>query len=129
MTHHQAKEADIQALSELKRVLDKKETLLMELQSANSDIIENQSGIECLKYSEVFKKHYATVLVELKEASGQVSDAMLQLRQQNTYKGNSLPPWMKPQASSNVYDNLTNMLDSSLTQELGSTIFQIKDPG
>ncbi|XP_020209883.1 protein ALWAYS EARLY 3-like isoform X2 [Cajanus cajan] len=118
MTHHQAKEADIQALSELKRVLDKKETLLMELQSANSDIIENQSGIECLKYSEVFKKHYATV-----------SDAMLQLRQQNTYKGNSLPPWMKPQASSNVYDNLTNMLDSSLTQELGSTIFQIKDPG
>ncbi|XP_020207423.1 protein ALWAYS EARLY 2 [Cajanus cajan] len=49
MTHHQAKEADIQALSELKRVLDKKETLLMELQSVNSDIIENQSGIECLK--------------------------------------------------------------------------------
>lgn len=43
----------------------------MELRSANSDILENQNDIECLKDSEVFKKHYATVLVELKEASGQ----------------------------------------------------------
>ncbi|TKY52226.1 ALWAYS EARLY 2 protein [Spatholobus suberectus] len=58
VTHHQAKEADIHALSELKRALDKKETLLMELRSANSDILENQNGIKCLKDSEVFKKHY-----------------------------------------------------------------------
>lgn len=43
----------------------------MELRSSNSDILENQNGIECLNDSEVFKKHYATVLVELKEASGQ----------------------------------------------------------
>ncbi|KAH1037631.1 hypothetical protein GYH30_056798 [Glycine max] len=125
VTHHQAKEADIHAVSELKRALDKKETLLMELRSANSDILENQNGIECLKDSEVFKKHYATVLVELKEASGQVSDAMLQLRQRNTYRGNSLPPWMKPQASFNVHDDLPGMLDSSLTQELGSTVVQV----
>ncbi|KAL5196092.1 Protein ALWAYS EARLY 3 [Glycine soja] len=114
VTHHQAKEADIHAVSELKRALDKKETLLMELRSANSDILENQNGIECLKDSEVFKKHYATV-----------SDAMLQLRQRNTYRGNSLPPWMKPQASFNVHDDLPGMLDSSLTQELGSTVVQV----
>jgi len=55
----------------------------------------------------------------------QVSDAMLQLRQRNTYRGNSLPPWMKPQTSFNVHDDLPNMLDSSLTQELGSTVVQI----
>ncbi|KAK8467928.1 hypothetical protein PHAVU_007G179500 [Phaseolus vulgaris] len=125
VTHHQAKEADIHALSELKRALDRKETLLMELRSSNSDILENQNGIECVNDSEVFKKHYAMVLVELKEASGQVSDAMLQLRQRNTYRGNSLPPWMKPQTSFNVHDDLPNMLDSSLTQELGSTVVQI----
>ncbi|KAK7344238.1 hypothetical protein VNO77_13618 [Canavalia gladiata] len=125
VTHHQAKEADIHALSELKRALDKKETLLMELRKANSDILENQNGIECLKDSETFKKHYATVLVELKEASGQVSDAMLQLRQRNTYTGNSLPPWMKPQTSFTVHDGLPSMLDSSPTQELGSTVIEI----
>ncbi|KAL9318495.1 hypothetical protein ACSQ67_015012 [Phaseolus vulgaris] len=116
VTHHQAKEADIHALSELKRALDRKETLLMELRSSNSDILENQNGIECVNDSEVFKKHYAMVLV---------SDAMLQLRQRNTYRGNSLPPWMKPQTSFNVHDDLPNMLDSSLTQELGSTVVQI----
>ncbi|XP_028184337.1 protein ALWAYS EARLY 2-like isoform X3 [Glycine soja] len=114
VTHHQAKEADIQAVSELKHALDKKETLLMELRSANSDILENKNGIDCLKDSEVFKKHYATV-----------SDAMLQLRQRNTYRGNSLPSWMKPQASFNVHDDLPSMLDSSLTQELGSTVVQV----
>ncbi|XP_047148954.1 protein ALWAYS EARLY 2-like isoform X3 [Vigna umbellata] len=125
VTHHQAREADIHALSELKRALDKKETLLIELRSSNSDILENQNGIECLNDSEVFKKHYATVLVELKEASGQVSDAMLQLRQRNTYRGNSLPPWMKPQTGFSVHDDLPSMLDGSLTQEFGSTVVQI----
>ncbi|XP_019441172.1 PREDICTED: protein ALWAYS EARLY 2-like isoform X1 [Lupinus angustifolius] len=125
LTHHQAKEADIHALSELKRALDKKETLLMELKSANTDILENQNDIECLKDSEAFKKHYATVLVELKEASGQVSDAMVHLRQRNTYTGNSLTPWMKPQVSFNDHDNLPGMLDSSLPQELGSTVNEI----
>ncbi|KAL2325514.1 hypothetical protein Fmac_024572 [Flemingia macrophylla] len=114
VTHHQAKKADIQALSELKRALDKKETLLMELRSANSDILENQNGIECLKDSEDFKKHYATV-----------SDAMLQLRQRNTYRGNSLPPWIKPEASFNVHHDLTKFLDCSVTQEIGPTVVQI----
>ncbi|KAF1880355.1 hypothetical protein Lal_00048992 [Lupinus albus] len=114
MTHHQAKEADIHALSELKRALDKKETLLMELKSANTDILENQNDIECLKDSEAFKKHYATV-----------SDAMVHLRQRNTYTGTSLTPWMKPQVSFNDHDNLPGMLDSFLPHELGSTVNEI----
>lgn len=47
------------------------ETVLIELRNANNGILENQNGIESLKDPEGFKKHYATVLVELKEASGQ----------------------------------------------------------
>ncbi|KAK7269336.1 hypothetical protein RIF29_22061 [Crotalaria pallida] len=109
---HQSKEADIHALSELKRALDKKEKLLMELKSTNTDILENQNDIECLKDSEAFKKHYATV-----------SEAMVHLRQRNSYAGNSLPPWMKPQTS--FTDQLPSLLDSSLAQELGSTVTEI----
>ncbi|XP_058760586.1 protein ALWAYS EARLY 3-like isoform X2 [Vicia villosa] len=122
---HQAKEADIHALSELKRALDKKETVLIELRNANNGILENQNGIECLKDPEGFKKHYATVLVELKEASGQVSDTMLQLRQRNTYTDNSFPPWMKPKADFEVHDDLPSVLDNSMTQESRSTVIEI----
>ncbi|KEH43078.1 protein ALWAYS EARLY 2 isoform X3 [Medicago truncatula] len=111
---HQSKEADIHALSELKRALDKKDTLLAELRNANNGILENQNGIECLKDSEGFKKHYATV-----------SDTMLQLRQRNTYTETSLPPWMKPKANFEGHDDLPNMLDSSMTQESRSTVIEI----
>ncbi|KAE9618963.1 putative protein LIN-9/Protein ALWAYS EARLY [Lupinus albus] len=139
LTHFQAKEADIHALYELKRALDKKllisflkakvdpfvficevpsslETLLMELKSANADILENQNVIECLKDSESFKKHYAAVLV---------SDAMVHLRQHNTYTGNYLPPGMKPQSNFNDHNNLPSLLDSSLPQEFGSSVKEI----
>lgn len=56
----------------------------------------------------------------------QVSDTMLQLRQRNTYPGNSLPPWMKPKANFEVHDDLPGvLLDSSLAQESGSTVIEI----
>ena len=46
--------------------------MLLELRKTNNEILENQnSGDYALKDSEPFKKHYATVLVQLKEASGQ----------------------------------------------------------
>lgn len=124
--------------------------MLSELRNANNDILENQDDIDCLRDSESFRKHYATVLVQLKEASGQacgfhrllfyykiffclkvtfdcyfhfqVSSALLQLRQRNTYTGNSLPPWMKTQASFNVHEDLPY---SSLAPELGSTVIEI----
>ncbi|XP_057425539.1 protein ALWAYS EARLY 2-like isoform X2 [Lotus japonicus] len=114
VTQHQAKEADINALSELKSALDKKETLLMELGNANNNLLENQNGVECSKDSEAFKKHYAMV-----------SQATVQLRQRNTYTGNSLPPRMDPQASCNIHNHLSSALDSSLAQELGSTVIEI----
>ncbi|XVF06071.1 hypothetical protein REPUB_Repub06bG0016700 [Reevesia pubescens] len=71
MAHIQGREADIQAMSELNRALNKKEVLLTELRNSNTDILENRNGNSCLKGSEPFKKHIATVLVQLKEASGQ----------------------------------------------------------
>ncbi|KAK4273456.1 hypothetical protein QN277_021853 [Acacia crassicarpa] len=123
--HHQAREADIRALSELTLALDKKEKLLMELRNANNDMSENQNDIDYFKDSESFKKHYATVLVQLKEASGQVSSALLNLRQRNTYTGNSPSPWVKAPASFSVQDDLPCALDSSLTQELASSVIEI----
>ncbi|KAE9598128.1 putative transcription factor MYB/SANT family [Lupinus albus] len=112
VTDRQTKEADIHALSEFTRALDKKEKLVMELKTANDDILENKNGVECFRDSEAFKKHY-----------DMVSNALLQLRQHNSYIGNYLPPWMKPPVSFNVLDGLpsTSALDSSLAQELGST--------
>lgn len=48
------------------------ETLLMELKKTNDEVSENQNnGDYSLRASEPFMKHYATVLVQLKEASGQ----------------------------------------------------------
>lgn len=44
----------------------------MELRSTNNDVVEKQNNGDCsLKDSEPFRKHYAMVLVQLKEASGQ----------------------------------------------------------
>ncbi|XP_010243547.1 PREDICTED: protein ALWAYS EARLY 3-like isoform X2 [Nelumbo nucifera] len=92
----QAKEADIRALSELTRALDKKEALLLELTHMNDEVLENQKdGENSLKDSEPFKKQYATVLVQLQEANDQVSSALLYLRQRNTHQGNSPPAWNK----------------------------------
>lgn len=44
----------------------------MELRNMNNDVLDDQiNGDGSLKDSESFKKHYATVLVQLKEAGGQ----------------------------------------------------------
>ncbi|KAH0994839.1 hypothetical protein GBA52_018703 [Prunus armeniaca] len=115
VAHNQARDADIRALSELTRALDKKEALLMELRNTNNNILENQNSGECsLKDSEPFKKHYATV-----------SSALLNLRQRNTYPANSLPPWLKQPANSTVYGGLPSSFDSSISQESGSSVAEI----
>ncbi|CAI0626887.1 unnamed protein product [Linum tenue] len=71
--HIQAKEADIQALSELSRALEKKDAVVSELKRMNEDVLENQSSN--LRDSESFKKHYAAL-----------SSALFSLRQRNTYQ-------------------------------------------
>lgn len=116
LPQNHAKEADIRALTELTRALDKKEALLMELRSTNNDIVENQNEGDCsLKDSEPFKKHYAMV-----------SSALLNLRQRNTYPGNTLHPWLKPPSNSSLNGSLTSCYDNSfISQESGSSVVEI----
>lgn len=54
----------------------------------------------------------------------QVSSALHNLRQRYTYNGNSPSPWLPP-GSFIVQDYLPYGLDSSLTQELASSVFEI----
>ncbi|GER33135.1 hypothetical protein STAS_09245 [Striga asiatica] len=83
----QAKEADVRALAELTRALDRKEAVVLELRRLNDDVFENQKdGDSYLKGSEPFRKQYAAVLIQLNEANEQVSSALYCLRQRNTYQ-------------------------------------------
>ncbi|XP_021999032.1 protein ALWAYS EARLY 3 isoform X3 [Helianthus annuus] len=85
----QAKEADVEAIAELTRALDKKEAVVIELRRMNDDVLENQTvGDSALKDSNAFKKQYAAVLVHLNDANAQVSSALFRLRQRNTYQQN-----------------------------------------
>ncbi|XP_060197837.1 protein ALWAYS EARLY 3-like [Lycium barbarum] len=93
----QAKEADVQALAELTRALDKKDAVVSELRRMNDDVLENQKSDDCsLKDSEPFKKQYAAVLIQLNEVNEQVSSALYRLRQRNTYQGSIPLPWPRP---------------------------------
>ncbi|KAF7144937.1 hypothetical protein RHSIM_Rhsim04G0219400 [Rhododendron simsii] len=96
----QAKEADVQALAELTRALDKKEAVVSELRHMNDDVLENQKdGDNTLKDTEPFKKQYAAVLVQLNE----VSSALYCLRQRNTYQGSS--PLARLRTAANLGDS------------------------
>ncbi|KAK3012841.1 hypothetical protein RJ639_008620 [Escallonia herrerae] len=121
LVHIHAREADIFALSELTCALDKKEAILMELKHVNNDLLKRQNtGDSFLKDSEPFRKQYAMLLQQLKE----VSSALLNLRQRNTYPVNSLPPWPKALA---MPSGLPDPLDRFSTdpQEFGSNVVGI----
>ncbi|PPR81368.1 hypothetical protein GOBAR_AA39342 [Gossypium barbadense] len=82
----QAREADVEALSQLTRALDKKEAIVSELRRMNDEVLENQKGGDnYIKDSDSFKKQYAAV-----------SSALLCLRQRNTYQGTSSGKLLKP---------------------------------
>ncbi|XP_031395741.1 protein ALWAYS EARLY 3-like isoform X1 [Punica granatum] len=88
----QAREADILALSELTRALDKKEAVLLELRRMNDEVSEYQKdGVDCLKDSEPFTKTYAATLLQLNDLNQQVSSALCCLRQRNSYQENVHP--------------------------------------
>ncbi|XP_026449427.1 protein ALWAYS EARLY 3-like isoform X4 [Papaver somniferum] len=123
----QAREADIRALSELSRALEKKEALVSELSRMNDEVHENQiNGDNSLKDHDPFKKQYATVLIQLKEANDQVSSALIYLRKRNTYQGNS-PPWQTSKPGSGVPVGPFNSIDASafLPQEAASHVVGI----
>ncbi|KAM6545215.1 hypothetical protein CsatB_025951 [Cannabis sativa] len=119
-----AKEADIQAISELTVALDKKEAVVFMLRCMNDDVLEKEkNGDSSLKNSETFKKHYAAVLLQFDEVNKQVSSALLALRKRNTYSGFS------PLASLNDPDGRLSSADfcSHNIQECGSQVAEIID--
>ncbi|KAL1548485.1 protein ALWAYS EARLY 3-like isoform X2 [Salvia divinorum] len=126
----QAKEADIQALAQLTRALDKKEAIVLELRRMNDDVVQSQKdGDSHLKESEPFKKQYAAVLIQLNEANDQVSSALHRLRERNTYQGKLPLVWPRPLLGLADPDSTFNSFDRSTfqTQELGSHVNEIMD--
>ncbi|KAK1385652.1 Protein ALWAYS EARLY 3 [Heracleum sosnowskyi] len=102
------KEADVQAISKLTHALEKKSALVLEWGKLNNDVSENEKcGESDLKNSDVFKKQYAAVLKQLQEANVQVSSALCQLRQRNSYKRNLSLPWTRP--TTNIGDSGANL--------------------
>lgn len=86
----QSREAEVWALAELSRALDKKEALVLEFRQMNDDASSSRGGF---KTPETFQRQYATVVLQLKEVNEQVTYALLQLRQRNKYQDNAAPPW------------------------------------
>ncbi|XP_043723026.1 protein ALWAYS EARLY 2-like isoform X2 [Telopea speciosissima] len=124
----QAREADIQALYELTRALDKKKALVLELRHMNDEVEGNQKdGENFIKDLEPFKKQYAMVLLQLQEANDQVSSALLYLRKRNTYPRNPQSPLMKSVANSVSPDGPPGSFDHSgfLSPESGSPVAEI----
>ncbi|KAM1171627.1 hypothetical protein ACFX14_021853 [Malus domestica] len=96
-TEIQAKEADIRAIFELTRALDKKDAVVSELRHMNDEVVENhRDGDNFIRDSESFKKEYAAVLLQLSQVNDQVSSALCCLRQRNTYRGSPAVSLVKP---------------------------------
>ncbi|KAL7584291.1 hypothetical protein Lser_V15G44887 [Lactuca serriola] len=125
----QARETDIHALSELTRALDKKEAILKELKLVNDSLSshKNETGV-AMNVSESFKKEYAMVLLQLKEASDQVASALANLRRRNTYPGIAMPTWQKPNPNSGpVVDPTTSNHDNNFpsSNQLAPNVIEI----
>ncbi|KAK6130488.1 hypothetical protein DH2020_035746 [Rehmannia glutinosa] len=136
----QAKEADIQALAELTRALDKRYhcppayylfTIVLELKRMNDDVFENEKDGDRspLKGSEPFKKQYAAVLVQLNEANEQVTSALHCLRERNTYQGKFLLTSPRPVTHLADPGGTLSSVDRSAcqTHEVGSHVNEIMD--
>ncbi|XP_017218646.1 protein ALWAYS EARLY 3 isoform X3 [Daucus carota subsp. sativus] len=130
LAHIKAQEADVQAIAELSRALEKKvpQVLVSELREMNNDVLGNQKdGVSTLKDSEPFKKQYAAVLVQLRDADErQVTSALDCLKQRNTYQGNGSLTWPKPMANSVSSVGVFNSSNCSLqNEEYGSHVNEI----
>ncbi|XP_051152756.1 protein ALWAYS EARLY 3-like isoform X2 [Andrographis paniculata] len=118
MARMQAKEADVQALTELKFALQRKEAVVLELRHVNSEVLENQEDIDrLLKDYEPFRRQYAAVLQRLSETNEKVSSALYCLRQRNRQSENTLLTC--PGLVSNPSGGLSS-LDHSACQTLES---------
>uniref|UniRef100_A0A1J3IPK2 Protein ALWAYS EARLY 3 n=1 Tax=Noccaea caerulescens TaxID=107243 RepID=A0A1J3IPK2_NOCCA len=126
--HIHAREADVQALSELTRALNKKELVLRELKCMNDEVVESQKdGDNALKDSESFKKQYAAVLFQLSEINEQVSLALLGLRQRNTYQENVPCTSVRRTSESGEPDGQLTYLDNDASDTNGFHVSEIVD--
>lgn len=120
----QAKEADVRALFELTRTLDKKDAVVSELRRMNDEVFEKcRDGDNSIKDSEPFKKEYAAVLLQLSEINDQVSSALFCLRQRNTYRGSYPLISVNPMAGLN--DSGGHSSSSCHVQEPASHVYEI----
>ncbi|KAF8094096.1 hypothetical protein N665_0370s0031 [Sinapis alba] len=126
--HFHAREADVQALSELTRALDKKELVLRELNNMNNEVVESEKdGHSALKDSESFKKQYAAVLFQLSEINEQVSLALLGLRQRNTYQENVPSSSITHMSNSGELDGQLTQVDNYASDTNGFHVSEIVD--
>ncbi|KAF2544802.1 hypothetical protein F2Q70_00022730 [Brassica cretica] len=133
--HIHAREADVQALSELTRALDKKELVLRELNYMNNEVVESEKdGHNALKDSESFKKQYAAVLFQLSEINeqarvyeGNVSLALLGLRQRNTYQENVPSSSITHMSNSGEPDGQLTYVDNDASDTNGFHVSEIVD--
>lgn len=125
----QEREADIRALAELSRALDKKEALLVELRHMNEEVSGKQKDGETIKDLEHFRKQYAMVLVQLRDSNDHVASALLCLRQRNTFHGHPAQSYPNKSTENGGAFNRTPDPSSNLfgyiNQESGSQVMEI----
>lgn len=119
----QAREADIRALADLSRTLDKKEALLIELRQMNEEVSSKQKNGDHIKDLENFRKQYAMVLLQLRDVNDQVASALLFLRQRNTYERNSTLPWSKLNETSIQQGSFNS--SALFTNDSGSNVVEV----
>lgn len=102
---------------------------MSELRCMNDEILENQKdGDNSFKDSELFKKHYAAILLQLNDINEQVASALFCLRQRNTYQGNTCLTGLKPMSGlGNLGGGLPNSFDHSAyqTPESGPHVVEV----
>uniref|UniRef100_A0A8R7UAQ8 DIRP domain-containing protein n=1 Tax=Triticum urartu TaxID=4572 RepID=A0A8R7UAQ8_TRIUA len=125
----QEREADIRALAELSRALDKKEALLVELRHMNEEVSGKQKDGEIIRDLEHFRKQYAMVLVQLRDSNDHVASALLCLRQRNTFHGQPTQSYpnksMENGGASNRTPDPSSNLFGYINQESGSQVMEI----
>ncbi|XP_062225369.1 protein ALWAYS EARLY 3-like isoform X3 [Phragmites australis] len=123
----QEREADIRALAELSRALDKKEALLVELRHMNEEVSGKQKDGETIRDSKHFRAQYAMVLVQLRDSNDQVASALLSLRQRNTYHGNPVQSYPKSMENGGAFNGAPDPYNLSgyINPESGSQAIEI----
>ncbi|XP_068658767.1 protein ALWAYS EARLY 3-like isoform X2 [Aristolochia californica] len=120
MAQIQAREADIRALTDVARALDKKEALLKEIRNLHEEVSLNQKD-------ESFRIQYAQVVTQLKNADDQVCAALLALRERNTFNGNSVPHIGRLMSHPLGPPGMSFDRSALFNQESGSHVVQILD--